>query len=48
MKPLLEVTKTEEIIAQKEVELRTTSEKLRRSVAHVDDMNKRIETVLFY
>ncbi|WKX96530.1 hypothetical protein Q1695_012733 [Nippostrongylus brasiliensis] len=43
VKPLLEITNKDMVIAEKEEELRTTSEKLRRSEIFISDMSRKIE-----
>ncbi|EYC22946.1 hypothetical protein Y032_0016g3031 [Ancylostoma ceylanicum] len=45
VKPLLEVTNKDIVIAEKEQELRSTSEKLRRSEIFISDMSRTIEKV---
>lgn len=46
MKPLLEITNKDMVIAEKEEELRSTSEKLRRSEIFISDMSRKIEKVM--
>uniref|UniRef100_A0A6F7P0X3 Myosin-11 n=1 Tax=Haemonchus contortus TaxID=6289 RepID=A0A6F7P0X3_HAECO len=43
VKPLLEITNKDMLIAEKEQELKTTSEKLRRSEIFINDMYRKIE-----
>ncbi|PIO71967.1 hypothetical protein TELCIR_06117 [Teladorsagia circumcincta] len=43
VKPLLEITNKDMVIAEKEQELKTTSEKLRRSEIFISDMYRKIE-----
>ncbi|KAK6027880.1 myosin head [Ostertagia ostertagi] len=43
VKPLLEITNKDMVIAEKEQELKTTSEKLRRSEIFINDMYRKIE-----
>ncbi|VDO70355.1 unnamed protein product [Heligmosomoides polygyrus] len=43
VKPLLEITNKDMVIAEKEEELRSTSEKLRRSEIFISDMSRKIE-----
>ncbi|CAJ0932990.1 unnamed protein product, partial [Mesorhabditis belari] len=45
MKPLLEITKTDEVIAEKDDAIKNMSEKLRRSEVYIDDCGKRIEVL---
>ncbi|CAI4226603.1 unnamed protein product [Auanema sp. JU1783] len=42
VKPLLEVTNKDELIAEKEIALKTTNEKLRRSELFISDMSDRL------
>lgn len=43
VKPLLEVTNKDELIAEKEEELKVTSERLRRSEVHIADCKQQLE-----